>query len=715
MLRKLHNFQSGLILEDVWSVKSTTAHSSPSLGVTAQYSASSLALAPVTDTLSESMPNLSVADSSSVGPSLVDEKELEADDKSQFVRLINHLTHGFRDESTEKEYQHYLAGLHQFPTLFCMFAAIMFFSFGSYESYSAHDPYNIRMIARMIAAIDLSIAAAYSWRKETFSRRYPFVHRQSLFLLLVLATMERLPTFTSYTSEIFYYICLTLTLILRSGYWLSFLLTVMGLSALFIVTIARESIVITVCTAAPTILCILTTDIVVRRIDLSSRRTFFYAQVIKKNHNSIQRDKQKTFKLITSVYPRPVIGQILDSRSSEERLYEAQDCFVLAVKFNSNNGQGTHSITSERFGSAYKLVFQCFEKNGVHRIKTAGGIILGCCGLFSDDQSPETKIARLIYDLQSPLSFHNITAKKGGYAFAVCRGRVKGGIVQSSLKSFDIVGPAVTMATQLVRSTPVSSILCDEATANAVGEFFSASPISKMIGGNLVQCFHLQMPEMNLMAPPEISMAELSKFDIIPEHGPSQLTAEDIGRHLRFGFIPDYGFSSSDLEEDYRQRLRSHSSAKLMRIAIVLICVGCVLHGIIDYWIMAEFSVEYDYLWNPIVIRYSLLAPCILLSSLAFSMSAQQLHRLTLHYAHILVMVLYIFYLGIRLALNAQLSLKHHLPYRSFMMYTVFEMYEWSHQILFMFFLTYRQGVCFLLVWCALFTLYYIVWGSKIG
>ncbi len=240
--------------------------------------------------------------------------------------------------------------------------------------------------------------------------------------------------------------------------------------------------------------------IAVGGIGISFYYTLYYFNENTKYKNLITFEREKSDRLLSSLFPQTIVEQLRESNQSVAESFDSVTViFIDIVGFtelsSSINPAKLVQILDAIFSEFDKLV----DKYEIEKIKTIGDAYMAVCGLPNPDEKHCQKVAELaleINELVSKKIFENYQLK---VRIGIHTGRVVAGVIGNKKFSYDLWGDTVNIASRFESAGQPEKIHITEVVKNVLGSSYVYQDCGeiKIKGKGMMKSFYLQSKVIN--------------------------------------------------------------------------------------------------------------------------------------------------------------------------------------------------------------------------
>lgn len=199
-----------------------------------------------------------------------------------------------------------------------------------------------------------------------------------------------------------------------------------------------------------------------------------YSKMAEKNAREIQKEKERTEKLLLNIMPRAVYEELKDFGTTTPQRFEGASVLMLDfVGFTDmaiSRDPGALVAELNDIFSAFDRIVELF---GCERIKTIGDAYLAVSGLPDPNPDHAANIAKVALRMRRYITRRNDShPTQWNCRIGVATGPVVGSMVGIQKYVYDIFGPAVNLATRVESLADPMQILISEDTKNAISDDF---------------------------------------------------------------------------------------------------------------------------------------------------------------------------------------------------------------------------------------------------
>eukprot|EP00002_Diphylleia_rotans_P001186 TRINITY_DN10659_c0_g1_i1.p1 TRINITY_DN10659_c0_g1~~TRINITY_DN10659_c0_g1_i1.p1 ORF type:complete len:895 (+),score=161.35 TRINITY_DN10659_c0_g1_i1:40-2724(+) len=633
-----------------------------------------------------------------------------------YDKVISPESQNFVDEKLELEYQRELADSQRLVSIVVMAMTTFYFIIGGFRAYFFEHKPNLQSSVRWLTAATFLFSFLKLFWAIDFMKQYRILHPLSMIVVALSSAIERFPSGHGTPGQNFFFINLVYMLVMRWNFRISLIISVMMLLILSVQTWIMEGPITMYRIATPTIICCIMTSMLSRDLDLRNRRSFYMKRFIRLKHERLQEDKATKIIILENVYPKPLLKDMLKEGQNGRHFYTVKRATVIAIRLSPKKPYSrVDEFDLKVLSSLYEMVYEIFELHNIHRLKTMGGVVAGISGLFEADMECELTVSKCATEFQKKFHSFALFADKHNYSIGIGSGKVFGGILVNSHKTFDIFGEGLDRALTCLKYASSGSVVVDDTTRRVVKGLFNMVPTHR-------ECEdERQIPYMLVAADTEtqgfkksISFIENKTVSDGSEDEDSH-QMDDIGRHVYKNIFLDYWFQNELEESRYQESQSSGTHLIHAKFGLVFLCLSILTSGIVD---IIMFPPETPFSSSPAAVgvfaRFFVLLPIIIGNTMVYLVYAEQspkaLSRMPKLSVHI-----YGLYLFLRLFLLSTVLDWEGNEYETYGRFIPNEFYSWMSFLFYSSSITFRSSVANLLGWTGIMIMYYFAFGSHVG
>ena len=205
-------------------------------------------------------------------------------------------------------------------------------------------------------------------------------------------------------------------------------------------------------------------------IGISFYYSYFFYSENNKNKDRIIQEKEKSDRLLLSIFPKSIAEQLRESTDSvAEKFDHATIIFIDLVDFTSLSSK----ISPQKLVNLLDDIFSAFdeitEKYKIEKIKTIGDAYMAVCGLPNLDQYHCHKIADMALDIIEFMEGFSFQGQNLKVRIGIHTGEVVAGVIGNQKFSYDLWGDTVNIASRFEASGISSKIHITEDVKNKLG------------------------------------------------------------------------------------------------------------------------------------------------------------------------------------------------------------------------------------------------------
>eukprot|EP00002_Diphylleia_rotans_P039192 TRINITY_DN9026_c0_g1_i9.p1 TRINITY_DN9026_c0_g1~~TRINITY_DN9026_c0_g1_i9.p1 ORF type:complete len:998 (+),score=154.43 TRINITY_DN9026_c0_g1_i9:70-3063(+) len=392
-------------------------------------------------------------------------------------------------------------------------------------------------------------------------------------------------------------------------------------------------------------------------IDEKERSSFANKSKMMTYEDYATKNTQRTKNLLSNIYPRPVVNDVIWGRGNALPHYDSSSVMVISVLLgpkNSSGGQHLHEIDP---GLALSVIHSQFEKYSIHKVGSVGLRITGVSGLF-ESINPSAILAAIEIMKQCRTLFREDRIRVSiGVGIGWCRG----GFIECSKKNFCIYGEAYNRSMMSlmnaacwecciddrVKDICISCGILEESDCverNAFRpEALNIYKLSYTIEAktlfkeSLIRKEHIEsmknaksdafsMEKSDTIAYKTHSSMEKMILDIEMRDDLTSSTriSELEGKKSLHWYSGDFRFADTSLEHSYQLYGKSASTYSLLRSLMLAMLTICLLSGLVDlgFYTQAgrEISTQKHFF---LLARYAVISPLFVAGTLALKLGVR--------------------------------------------------------------------------------------------
>ena len=202
-----------------------------------------------------------------------------------------------------------------------------------------------------------------------------------------------------------------------------------------------------------------------------------YSKMAEKNAREIEKEKERTEKLLLNIMPRTVYDELKDFGTTTPQRFDSASVLMLDfVDFTEmaiSRDPGALVAELNDIFSAFDRIVELF---GCERIKTIGDAYLAVSGLPDPTSEHAGNIARAALRMRRYISRRNQAhPTQWNCRIGVATSSVVGSMVGIHKYVYDVFGPAVNLAARLEAIADPMQILISQATVDLLGDDFTVA------------------------------------------------------------------------------------------------------------------------------------------------------------------------------------------------------------------------------------------------
>lgn len=184
-------------------------------------------------------------------------------------------------------------------------------------------------------------------------------------------------------------------------------------------------------------------------IGMSFYFSYIFYSENKKNKDRIIEEKEKSDRLLLSIFPTTIAEQLRESNNSiAEKFDNVTIIFVDLVGFTTLSSKINPGKLVELLDNIFSAYDQITEKYKIEKIKTIGDAYMAVCGLPNRDQYHCHKVADMAIDIIKLMDSFSYQGYNLKVRIGMHTGEVVAGVIGNQKFSYDLWGDTVNIASR---------------------------------------------------------------------------------------------------------------------------------------------------------------------------------------------------------------------------------------------------------------------------
>ena len=222
---------------------------------------------------------------------------------------------------------------------------------------------------------------------------------------------------------------------------------------------------------------------------------------LNKTHKQLQKEKDKSEKLLLNTLPEKVVKELKDTGKSNPELFrDVSVLFLDLVDFTTKSNQLSPSQIINELNFLFNEFDQITKKNNCERIKTIGDAYLAVCGMPEPNEKSAHNIAKAAIEILEFLNNNTSKAKIQWQArIGIHIGPIIGGIIGNQKYIYDIFGDTINTTVRIEEySKPMKINTSKDIYLKLKDSFnFSKRGKTQVKGKGIVEMYYLNQPINN--------------------------------------------------------------------------------------------------------------------------------------------------------------------------------------------------------------------------
>ncbi|MFK8010363.1 MAG: adenylate/guanylate cyclase domain-containing protein [Saprospiraceae bacterium] len=210
--------------------------------------------------------------------------------------------------------------------------------------------------------------------------------------------------------------------------------------------------------------------IIVGGIGISFYFSYLFYSENNKNKNLIIEEKEKSDRLLLSIFPKTIAEQLRESTNSvAEKFDHVTVVFIDLVDFTKLSNKIPPSKLVALLDNIFSAYDEITEKYKIEKIKTIGDAYMAVCGLPNPDQNHCNKVADMALDIIEFIENFSYEDYNLKVRIGIHTGEVVAGVIGNQKFSYDLWGDTVNIASRFEASGISGKIHITEEVKNLLG------------------------------------------------------------------------------------------------------------------------------------------------------------------------------------------------------------------------------------------------------
>jgi len=202
--------------------------------------------------------------------------------------------------------------------------------------------------------------------------------------------------------------------------------------------------------------------------------SFYYSYIFysenNKNKDRIIEEKEKSDRLLLSIFPKSIAEQLRESTNSvAEKFDHVTVIFIDLVGFTNFSSKISPSKLVELLDEIFSAYDEIIKKYKIEKIKTIGDAYMAVCGLPNPDQYHCQKVADMALDIIEFMENFSYSDYNLNVRIGIHTGEVVAGVIGNQKFSYDLWGNTVNIASRFEASGISGKIHITEEVKNQLG------------------------------------------------------------------------------------------------------------------------------------------------------------------------------------------------------------------------------------------------------